>query len=187
VSGAAEPWVQHFTVTFGDDELRACHSLLARRYTRRDDALTYWGLLYVTILAIGLATFGAFELGLIETTALKPVLLTAYASSFAGAMSYWYAVHRHNRAFYRNYARARRTWHYCFDDSGISYKNDAWQVHLLWRGVDSVEDLGWGVMLHTGEQVVLVPVRAFSDTTTRTTFVAASAARIEAAREVPKN
>lgn|GEM_PF-5967977 len=184
---AVEPWVQHFSVTFGDDELRACHEFLSRRYTQRDDALTYWGLLFLAVFAIGLVTLGALELGLLEATALRPVLLTAYAASFVGAISYWYAVRRHTRAFYRNYARASRTWHYCFDDSGISYKNEVWQVHLLWRGVSSVEDVGWAVMLPAGEQGVFIPSRAFSDTPTRKMFIAASAARIKAAREASKN
>jgi hypothetical protein len=186
VSVAAEPWIQHFTVTFGADELRACHKFLSRRYTRRDDSFTFWGLLFVAVLAIGLVTLEAFDLGLIEATALRPVLLAAYAAFFAGGMSYWYAVRRHTRAFYRNYARGNRTWHYCFDDSGISYKNEVWQIHVLWHAVSSVEDLGWAVTLPAGEHAVFLPSRAFSDTDMRAAFVAASAARIKVAGEAPK-
>jgi hypothetical protein len=178
--------VQHFTVTYGDDEHWAFSKVLSKRYARRHDVGAYWGLLFVAVLGIGLAGLGAFELGLIEAAALEPVLLTAYAAFAAGAISYWLAVRRYTRTFYRTLARDNETWHYCFDDSGISYKNDVRQTYLAWRAVNSVEDLGWAVMFPAGEQAVFLPSRAFSDTTIRTTFVAAAAARIEAAREAPK-
>lgn len=181
----AEPWVQHFTVTYGDDELWACRKFLSKRYARRDDGGTYWGLCFLTIIAIGLVSLAAFELGLIEAAALTPVLVTAYAAFAAGAISYWFAVRRYTRTYYRAFRRNNETWHYSFDDTGISYKNDVRQTHLAWRAVSSVEDVGWAVMLPAGEQAVFLPSRAFADTTMRATFVAASAARIKAAREAP--
>jgi hypothetical protein len=186
VSGATEPWVQHFTVTYRDDELWAYRKFLSKRYARRDDAGTYWGLLCVAIIAIGLVAFAAFELALFDIAALKPVLVTAYAAFAAGAMSYWFAVRRHARTFYRSFARDNGTWHYSFDDAGISYKNDLRQTHMAWRAVSSVEDVGWAVMFPTGEQAVFIPSRAFSDPAMRSSFVAASAARAKAARAASK-
>jgi hypothetical protein len=183
VSGAAEPWVQHFTVTYGDDELWAFRKLLSKRYARRDDGGTYFGLSFLAIFAIGLVILAAFELGLIAAAALKPVLVTAYAAFVAGAISYWFAVRRQSHAFYRFFTRDSRTWHYSFDNTGISYKNELRQTLLRWRAISSVEDLDWAVMFAAAESAVFLPSRAFSDTTMRTTFVAASAARIEAARQ----
>jgi hypothetical protein len=186
VSDAAGVWAQHFTVTYSGDELWAFSKLLSKRYARRDDSGTYFGLAFVAIFAIGLIIFAAFELGLIAAAALKPVLVTAYAAFVGGATSYWLTVRRQSYAFYRSFAPESRTWHYSFDDTGISYKNGLRQTHLRWRAVNSVEDLDRAVMFPTGESAVFLPSRVFTDTTMRTTFVAASAARIKAAREGPK-
>jgi hypothetical protein len=130
VSGATEPWVQHFTVTYREDELWAFRKFLSKRYARRDDAGTFWRLSRLVIIAVGLVIFAAFKLGLIEAAALKLVLVTAYAAFVAGAMSHWFAVRRQSRAFYRSFARDNETWHYPFDDAGISYRNDVRQTHF---------------------------------------------------------
>ena len=185
MSGAAEPWVQHFTITFGEDELWASAKFTTARCARRDDSLTSWGLWFVGIFAIGLAAFGAFKLGLIEAAALKPVLFTAYVAFAAGATTYGFVVRRQYRAYYRDFARTTGTWHYTFDDSGITYKNDVRQTFLLWRAVNSVEDLGWAVVFPASDQAIFIPSRVFDDTTIRATFVAASAARIKAVRATP--
>lgn len=185
MSSGAEPWVQHFTITVGDDELWASGQFSTARYAERDDSLTYWGLWFVGIFAIGLAALGAFKLGLFDAAALKPVLFTAYAAFAAGAAMYGLIIRRQYRAYYRSFARNSGTWHYTFDDSGITYKNDVRQVFLLWRAVKSVEDLGWAIVFPSADQAIFIPSRVFDDTALRSEFVAASAARIQAAREAP--
>ena len=186
MSGAAEPWVQHFTVTVGEDELWASGKFTTARYARRDDNLTAWGLWFVGIFAIGLAGLGAFKLGLIDAAALEPVLFTAYLAFAAGAATYGLAVRRQYRAYYRAFARNTGTWHYTFDDSGITYKNDVRQSYLLWRAVNSVDDLGWAVVLPASDQAIFIPSRVIGDTAMRGRFVAECAARIKTAREAPK-
>ena len=172
MSGAAEPWVQHFTITVGEDELWASGKFTTARYVRRDDSLTSLGLWFVGIFAVGLAALGAFKLSLIDTAALKPVLLTAYAAFAAGATTYGFAVRRQYRAYYRTFARNTGTWHYTFDDSGISYKNDVRQAFLQWRAVNSIEDLGWAIVFPAGDQAIFIPSRVFDDTAVRSTFAA---------------
>jgi hypothetical protein len=186
VSDAAEPWVQHFAVTYSEDELWASGRFNTARHTGRDEAGTFLGLVFLAIPSVGLAAFTVFKLGLIELAALKPVLFTAYAAFAAGATSYWLAVRRQFRAVYRAFTRSSGIWHYTFDDRGISYKNDVRQGCVLWSAINSVKDLGWAVMFVAADQPVSLPSRVFSDSATRRAFVGASAARIKAAREPPK-
>jgi len=186
VSDTAEPWVQQFAIVYSEKELWAVGQFNTARHSHRDEGATFLGLVFLAIPAVGLAGFGAFKLGLVGHAALKPVLFTAYAAFVAGAASYWLAVRRQFRAVYRAFARNSGTWHYTFDDRGISYKSDARQGAVLWPAMNSVEDLGWAVIFLVADQPLAIPSRVFSDTAVRAAFVAASAARIEAAREAPK-
>jgi hypothetical protein len=178
--------VQHFAVTYSEDELWAFGRFNTARQTGRDEAGTFLGLVFLAIPGVGLAGFGVFKLGLVELAALKPVLVTAYAAFVAGAAGYWVAIRRQFRAVFRAFARHSGTWHYTFDDRGISYKNDVREGCVLWPAVDAVRDLGWAIMFFTADQPLAIPARVFGDAALRGAFVDASAARIEAAREAPK-
>ena len=148
--------------------------------------MTSLGLWFVGIFAVGLAALGAFKFGLFNARALKPVLFTAYVAFAAGAATYGLVIRRQYRAYYRTYARITGTWHYTFDDSGISYKNDVRQSFLLWRAVKSVEDLGWAIVFPSSDQAIFIPSRVFGDAAARSKFATECVARIEAAGRAPK-
>jgi hypothetical protein len=73
-----------FSVTYSDDEVRSYSKLMARRYARGDDDYTFFGLMMLAIFVVGLAVFGAFELGLVKAAALRSVMVTAYVAFAAG-------------------------------------------------------------------------------------------------------
>jgi len=177
----ANQWLSHFTIAYSDDEVWRFRKFMAARYARADNSGTFFGMLVLVILAIGLVGLGAFKLGLVEPAAFRPVLFTAYAAFATGAASYWLAIRQHFRAIFRRSARGGRTWDYAFGDSGILYKNDTTETRVAWRGVQSVEDFGWAVMFQSGEQALFIPSRVFPDAAARAEFVVAAAQRIRAA------
>jgi hypothetical protein len=67
VSDAAEPWVQHFAVTYSEDELWASGRFNTARHTGRDEAGTFLGLVFLAIPAVGLTGFGVFKLGWLKS------------------------------------------------------------------------------------------------------------------------
>jgi hypothetical protein len=175
----------HFSVTYTDDEIRSYGRLIAKRYGRGQNDNMFFGFVILAPLVIGFAVFGAFRLGLVAATAVKPMLAAAYVAFVAGWFSYWRLVLRHFRTTNPN-ATLRGPWDYSFDADGVGYKGETTTVRVTWRGVQWVEDLGVIVLFRCQNHFIFVPARMFADTTARKAFVATSVARVKAAAVYPK-
>jgi hypothetical protein len=172
----------HFTVKYSDRELRSFSKMMAGRYARLQTEGTGFGLLLAAILILGLAVLGAFNLGLVAPSALRPVLFTAYFAFMTGVAGYYFVMRAYFRKFIRTYQRGG-TWNYSFTPAGIFYNSELMEVRLAWRAVNAVEDLGKMITLRFGAQGIAIPPRVFSDSAARADFVAAAAACIKAAAE----
>jgi hypothetical protein len=170
----------HFVVAYSDQELRTYSKMMAGRYARAHNEGTAFGILLAAILLLGLAVLGALKLGLIEPSAVRPVLYTAYFAFLTGAGGYYFVMRTYFRKFIRTDQRGG-TWDYSFTPAGICYRSETIEVRLAWREVKAVEDLGKIVVVRFGAQGLTLPSRVFADDATRAAFVAAAAARIKAA------
>jgi hypothetical protein len=178
LNDASVQWPFRFNITFSEDELRTYRKVMAARHARGKNQGTFYGIM----LAVGLVVFAAFKLGWIESTAIRPVLFTAYFAFVAGAGSYYFAVRHYFRKFYRADARTE-PWDFSFDDAGVTYKSETTEVRLLWRALDSVDDLDPIVLFLFRGQGIGIPSRLFADAAARASFVTATRARIKAAAE----
>jgi len=169
-----------FSVAYGADELRSYSRLMARRYARGGSDHTFFGLMILAIFAVGLVVLGAVDFGMIEATAVRSVLATAYVAFAAGWLSYWFLVQRY---FSRQLGRQalRGPWDYWFDAAGLGYRGATTEARFTWHAVEGVDDLGAIVLFRCGNHAVFVPARMFANDDARKEFVAASAARIKAA------
>lgn len=173
----------HFDITYTDDDGRAYRKSMLARSAHGQNQGTAFGMSLTAILALGLAVFGAFKLGLIGPSIVQPLLI-AYVAFLAGMVSYYFAVRWHFRKFYRADAR-RGSWKFYFDEDGILYKSQTTEVRLAWRAINAVEDCGEMVLFLFSAQGIGIPSRLFNDNAARLAFVAAAAARIKAAAEKP--
>jgi hypothetical protein len=178
----SEQWPFRFNITFSEDELRTYRKVMAARHAGGKNQGTVYGIMLAGISVFGLVVFGAVKLGWIESTAIRPVLFTAYFAFVAGAGSYYFAVRHYFRKFYRADA-STGPWDFLFDNAGITYKSETTEVRLVWRALDSVDDLGPIVLFLFRGQGIGIPSRLFADDTARAGFVAAARARIKAAAE----
>jgi hypothetical protein len=62
---------------------------------------TFWGLVLASPIIIGIVVLGAFKLGLIDASIVRPVLFATYAAFFAGALGYHWLMRWIYRKFYR--------------------------------------------------------------------------------------
>jgi hypothetical protein len=158
---------------------------MAGRYARAQNEGTGFGILLAAILFLGLAVFGAFQLGFVEPSAVRPVLYTAYFAFLTGVVGYYFVMRAYFRKFLRTDLRGG-TWNYTFASYGILYSSsNLIEVRLSWRAVSAVEDLGRLVIFRFGAQGVIIPSRVFRDNAARRAFVAATAAHIKTAAEKP--
>lgn len=65
--------------------------MMAGRYARAQGEGTAFGILLAAILLLGLVVFGAFKLGWVESSAVRPVLYTAYFAFLTGVSGYYHA------------------------------------------------------------------------------------------------
>ena len=172
-----------FVATYGEKELRAYQKLMAGRYARAQSEGAGVGILLAAILILGLAVFGAFKLGFVEPSAVRPVLYTAYFAFLTGVVGYYFVMRAYFRKFLRTDLRGG-TWNYTFASYGILYSSsNLIEVRLSWRAVSAVEDLGRLVVFRFGAQGLIIPSRVFANDAARLAFVASTAARIKAAAE----
>jgi hypothetical protein len=166
----SEQWPCHFTVAYSEAERRAYRKVVAARYVRGD---TFWALVLASPITIGIVVLGAFKLGLIEASIVRPVLFATYAAFFAGSLGYHWLM----RWIYRG------VWNYSFDDTGVCYSNESGtiDVQLKWRAMESVEHIGSMILFWIGRRALFIPARVFPDYAARAAFVAAAASCIKAA------
>lgn len=162
----------HFPVIYTEEELRTYRKVMSGRYARVQNEGTGFGILLIAILILGFAVFGAFKLGLIESSAVRPVLFTAYFAFMTGVIGYYFVMRAYFRKFMRTDQRGG-AWNYSFTPAGISYRSETIEVQLTWRAVNAVEDLGKMVVFRLGPQGIAIPSRVFADDAARATFVAA--------------
>jgi hypothetical protein len=170
----------HFVVTYSDQELRTYSKIMAGRYARAQSEGTAFGILLAAILLLGLVVFGAFKLGWVEPSAVRPVLYTAYFAFLTGVSGYYFVMRAYFRKFIRTDQRGG-TWNCSFTLAGIFYRSETIEVRLAWRAVTVVEDLGKIIIVRFGAQGITLPSRVFADDATRAAFAAAASAWIEAA------
>lgn len=172
-----------FIVTYSDEELRTYRKMMAGRYARLQNEGTGFGILLGAILVLGLAVFEAFKLGLVEPSSIRPVLITAYFAFMTGVAGYYFVMRAYFRKFMRTDQRGG-TWNFSFTPAGIFYHNETIKVHLAWRAVNAVDDLGKFVSLRFGPQGITIPTRVFADSAECVAFVTATRAwRLEAASQ----
>ena len=92
MNDALDQWPFQFTITYTEDEQRIFRKIMAARHARMKNEGTVFGLMLAGILAFGLAVLGAFKLGWVESSAIRPVLFTAYFAFVAGAGSYYFSM-----------------------------------------------------------------------------------------------
>jgi hypothetical protein len=126
--------------------------------------------------------FGAFRLGVIDPSAVRPILFTAYFAFLTGVAGYYFVMRAYFRKFLRTDQRGG-TWHYSFTPAGICYRSETIEVRLAWRAVKTVEDLGKAIVLRFGIQGLTIPSRVFGDDTARAAFIVSARAWIKAAAE----
>ncbi|MGO8923594.1 MAG: hypothetical protein ACLQF4_11725 [Xanthobacteraceae bacterium] len=170
----------YFVVSYRDQELRTYSKMMAGRYARAQSEGTAFGILLAAILLLGLVVFGAFKLGWVESSAVRPVLYTAYFAFLTGVSGYYFVTRAYFRKFIRTDQRGG-TWNYSFTPTGICYRSETIEVQLAWRAVKAVEDLGRIVIVRFGAQGLTLPSRVFADDATRAAFTAAARAWIKAA------
>jgi hypothetical protein len=178
LNDVSNQWPFHCTVTYSDDELRAYRKIVAARYARGDD----WGWIFA-IPFIGLVVLGAFKLGLVTPTTMRPVLFTTYAAFILGGASYYLFIRQHFRKLTRADRWRGKPWNWSFDKTGVRYSCVTTDVRLAWSALDAVEDLGTAVFFRMGWHALCIPSRVFGDNAARASFVAAASARIKAAAE----
>jgi hypothetical protein len=165
VNNASDNWPYHFVITYTEDEIRASRNATAGRHARSQQGMTFYGLAFASILAIGLVVLGAFKLGLIAPMAVQPVLITAFAAFTAGAVGYYLFIRQYFRSIMRTQdGWQKRTWNCSFDDAGIRYASDTIELRLAWRVFDAVDDFGRMVLLRYGGGGTLPFPRAYSQT-----------------------
>jgi hypothetical protein len=170
----------HFVVTYSDEERWTYQKLMARRYARAQTEGTGFGILLGAIFVLGLVVLGAFKLGLIERSAVRPVLFTAYFAFTTGVVGYYLVM----RAYFRKFLRADQrggTWNCSFTLDGLCYRSETIEVRLAWRAVTAVEDLGKVITMRLGHQAITIPSRIFADDAARAAFVARTSAWSKAA------
>lgn len=169
-----------FVVTYSAQELRTYRKVMAGRYARAQSEGTAFGILLAAILVLGLAVFAAFRFGLVDLSAVRPVLFTANFAFLTGVTGYYLVMRAYFRKFIRTDQRGG-TWNYSFSRTGILYHSETIEVRLAWRAVNAIEDLGKMVVFRFGAQGIAIPSRVFADSAARTAFVTAASARIKAA------
>ncbi len=183
MDGSPNPAEFHFVVTYSPEEVRTHQRMMNGRYARAQTEGTAFGILLGAILVLGLAVFGVFRFGLIDPSAVRPVLYTAYFAFLTGVAGYYFVM----RSFFRKFMRTDQrggTWSFSFTSAGIFYRSETIEVRLAWRAVSAVEDFGKMINLRFGPQGITIPARVFAGSTECAAFVAAAKAwRLEAAAE----
>jgi hypothetical protein len=123
--------------------------------------------------------FGAFKLGFVEPSAVRPVLYTAYFAFLTGIVRYYFVMRAYFRKFLRTDLRGG-TWNCTFASYGISCSSsNLIEVRLSWRAVSAIEDLGRLVIFRFGAQGVIIPSRVFANDAARLAFRSAVSAWIQ--------
>jgi hypothetical protein len=174
-----------FVVTYGKKELRAYQKLMAGRYARAQSEGTGFGILLAAILVLGLAVSGAFKLGFVEPSAVRPVLYAAYFAFLTGVVGYYFVMRAYFRKFLRTDLRGG-TWNCIFTPYEILYSStNLIEVRLSWRAVSVVENLRGLVIFRFGAQGLIIPSRVFANDAARLAFRSAVSAWIESAAQSP--
>jgi hypothetical protein len=189
MSDVSDQAPDRFTVTYSEEELWALGKLAQRRLDHGPAVDAFWSVIIGVMLAVGLVPFAALALGLIGSSAFRPVLATAYLAFTAGGLAFWAVMAMRNRGIARaNYRQGRgsEALEYVFDDTGVVLRGDMLETRMPWRAVKGVEDASTFVIIWLRDhQAVGLPARLFANTAARDTFIASVAARIMTAKPAP--
>jgi hypothetical protein len=173
--------------TFREQEAAAYSRLV---WGRRDRGLSFdnfMALMIVIIFAIGFCVLFANQLGFVTSSQMKPVLFTAYAAFFAGALAHRAAIQARYRAIaramFRDSRKATDPFEVVFDASGVAFKNAKYHVRVPWAAVGEVIETSLVVvLLFEPSQGLPIPARLFSDPASRANLVAAMRQRASGAK-----
>jgi hypothetical protein len=176
------------TITYSEAEMQAFYRYAAARQDRGLDESTFWSALCIAIFGIGGIAVAAYYAGLLQSTEMRAVALTAYVAFAAGVVTYGVVTRVHYaqvvRKFHSRTAQTKKVWKVSFDTSGFSFKSDTSETRVPWSGVDAFDDhCSMMLLWFEGTQSIFLPARVFRDEHVRTNFVAAVAKRIEAAKK----
>jgi hypothetical protein len=144
----------------------------------------------VITFAIGFTVLFANYLGFVTSSQMPPVLFTAYAAFFAGALAHRAATHARHRAItratFRDSGIGTEPFEIAFDASGVAYNTAKYQVRVPWAAVAEVIEAPLVVvLLFEPNQGLPIPARLFSDPASRSTFVAVMREHASGARRQP--
>jgi hypothetical protein len=145
------------------------------RRDRGPDYENFEALIVAVTFAIGFCVLFANHFGFVTSSQMPPVLFTANAAYFAGAFAHRAAMQVRYRAIVRSNLRhmAAETLEVKFDAGGLVYSNAKCQVRVPWVSVGEViEDSLVVVLMFGRSQGLAIPARLFSDSASRTNFVA---------------
>jgi uncharacterized integral membrane protein len=185
VSDASHQTPQKLVFVASTAELAAARKLAAVRLNRKLKDLTYWGVIFLLVLVVGLVVYAAYELDLFDFWSLKPVLITAYAAfiggGFAHAMAGQWRHRRLTRAFYEG--EDKTEWEISLDDTAMIWRSEMVESRISWHAISAVEDTGSMLLLWRDipSRTTFIPTRVFESAQARAAFVAAVAAHIAAA------
>jgi hypothetical protein len=176
-----------FAFSLSEEEIWAFRKYAGRQINRSLAGYGYFGVLILTIVAIGLAVYAAYCLDLFDIDALPPVLTTAYLAfaagvAYAGVKIHWQS-RRLARALHRLSAIDNEQWEYSFDDAGMVCRSQTVESRVVWRAFRSIEHNDTMMLLwaNTAAGAYFVPARVFTSAPERTAFVRWASERIAAA------
>lgn len=177
-----------FVFFLSEEEIWAFRRYAGAQISRKTAGYGYFGLLILTILAIGLAVYGTYRLDFFDIDALPPVLTTAYLAfaagvTYCGVKMHWQS-RRMMRAYYRLSATDKEQWEYSFDDTGLLCRSQMVETRIVWRAFRAVDHNDAMLLLwaDTVAGAYYVPARVFAGAAERTAFVRWATERIAAAR-----
>jgi hypothetical protein len=177
VNGPARPIPDRLVFTFSKDELTAYSRIFSKRYDRGPSYLNFMAVMMAIIFGLGFVALLAKHLEWIEPSALRPVLFTAYAAFFAGALAYYGAL----LAGYRRGAGTMSRLHAAIgpyemvcDGNGFVYGPAQARTHVPWNAIADVSKSSSMVMIWnaTGSGYP-IPARIFPGLAQCDDFVAA--------------
>src|SRR5262245_33659271 len=125
----SSPFPSRFAFTYTDDEIKAYSRLVAARQDRGPDGSSFFAAM------IGLVVGLARQQGLISPSALKPVLISTYASFILGAATYAFAIRLGYRRIMRRYRAytGAQSYEISFDADGIRRKDRRYDAYAPWQ------------------------------------------------------
>jgi len=185
MSGSSIVFPCRFAFTYSDDDLKAYSRLASARQDPGPDGGTFFGAMVALIIGLGLIVGLARQQGLIAQSALKPVLITTYASFVLGAAAYAFALQLGYRRIARRFGAytGSQSCEIEFDVDGIRCRDRRYDVRASWQSVAEIRETDVLIVLWVGfRDGFVVPKRLFAEAGASTAFVAAARERVAAAR-----